>query len=108
MLRRSVFLLSPLIVPLLAHSAAGTCVITVPSSPPFRPPAPYDGIVTPNDQYWYGTDALWTLLPAGGVWHSKGNVDKNGGYFTKLTFWSKGFNAHEETQPQLIVTATRP
>jgi hypothetical protein len=50
---------------------------------------------------------LWTLLPFDGIWHMQGNVDKDGGYVTKLTFWRKGFNAIKEPRPNLIVTAKR-
>lgn len=107
MLRRSILFLSPLIVPLLAHSGTEACLTTLPSSPPFRPPVPYDGLIAPSAAFWFGTDALWTLLSVDGVWPLKNNVDKSGGYFTKLVFWHKGFNPHDEPQPPLIVTATR-
>jgi hypothetical protein len=104
MLRRS-FCLAPIIVPVLGCAAPGTCLTTLPPNPPFQPPAPYDGLS--GDGYWYGTNELWTLLPFDGIWHMQGNVDKDGGYVTKLTFWRKGFNAIKEPRPNLIVTAKR-
>jgi hypothetical protein len=51
------------------------------------------------------TDELWTQLDAEGVWHIKGNVDKHGGYVTKLLFWTRAFDWREE--PDLILTAQR-
>jgi len=91
--------------PLLGYAATGACLTTFPSNPPFRPPSPYDGLSA--DGYWYGTNELWTVLPFDGSWHMQGNVDKGGGYVTKLIFWRKGFNAYEEPRPNLIVTAKR-
>jgi hypothetical protein len=61
----------------------------------------------PAGTFWYGTDALWTQLDAGGVWRLNGNVDKRGGYATKLVFWRRGFDWRKEPEPDLILTARR-
>jgi hypothetical protein len=90
---------------LFIEPAQTECLTTLPPSPIFAPPAPYDS-VRGSDMFWYGTDALWTRL-GDGIWHTKNNVDKHGGYSTKLVFWRKGFDWRKEPEPALIVTARR-
>jgi hypothetical protein len=83
------------------------CLTTSAPSPTFAPPAPYDSVRVSDNMFWYGTDALWTMLGASGVWHIENNADKHDGYVTKLVFWRKGFNWRKELEPALIVTARR-
>src|SRR5262249_47511478 len=78
------------------------CPVTRPPSQPFVPPPPYWTDHGPN-QFWYGTESLWTLLGAEGV----GHVDKNGRYGTKLTYWRRGFDWRKEMEPQLVIHARR-
>ena len=87
--------------------AKAECLTTLPSSPMFAPPAPYDSVHPSNNMFWYGTDALWTQLGSDGVWHIKNNADEHNGYVTKLVFWRKGFDWRKEPEPALIVTARR-
>jgi hypothetical protein len=87
--------------------ASAECLTTLASSPIFVPPAPYDAVHASDNRYWYGTDALWTLLGEDGVWHIQNNADKHNGYVTKLVFWRKGFDWRKEPDPALIVTARR-
>ena len=49
--------------------------------------------------FWYGSDALWTVLPVSG----KGGVGGPG----KSFWWRKGYDPHTETNPHLILTARR-
>jgi hypothetical protein len=83
------------------------CLTTLPSSPIYAPPAPYDSVHVSDNMFWYGTDALFTMLTADGTWHLDNNLDKHDGYVTKLVFWRKGFNWRKELEPALIVTARR-
>ena len=41
-----------------------SCPVTMPSQPPFLPPAPYpsDGV------FWIGSPKLWTDIPKSGTW----------------------------------------
>lgn len=95
-------------VPLgLAQARTGACLTTVPPSPRFVPSAPYHSVRLSDDMFWYGTDKLWTKLAVDGVWHTKDNVDKKGGYATKLVFWTQGFDWRREPEPELIITALR-
>lgn len=100
-----------LAIVMLLLTAAGNlpaaCLTTLPPSPAFQPPAPYDSIRLADGMFWYGTEALWTQLSAGGVWSAENNPDKEGGYITKLVFWRRGFDWRKEHEPELVVTANR-
>jgi hypothetical protein len=50
---------------------------------------------------------LWTALGLDGIWHRKNNVDQNGGYATKLIFWTLGLDWKRNPNAQLVVTAVR-
>jgi hypothetical protein len=100
------FVFSLLLLPTVGRPETA-CLTTLPPVPPFTPPAPYESLDTPDGAFWYGTDALWTQLATEGVWHTTNNVDKSGGYVTKLVFWAKGFDWHKEFDPKLIITARR-
>jgi len=105
---RAGFLLtfSMLLFPAVGHPQVA-CLTTLPPNPPFAPPAPYDSVQLSDNMFWYGTDAFWTQLSVEGVWHTKGNSNKRGGYDTKLIFWKRGFDWRKELEPELIVTARR-
>ena len=62
-------------------------------------PAPYDSIRLADGMFWYGTEALWTQLSAGGVWSAENNPDKEGGYIAKLCFWRRGFDWRKDMGP---------
>lgn len=51
----------------LFAQAPDTCPVTKPSTQPFVPPLPFSEASDPT-VFWYGTDYLWTSLPASGVW----------------------------------------
>ncbi len=83
------------------------CPVTKPRAQPFVPPPPYWTNHGP-DQFWYGTESLWTLLGVDGVWHMHNNVSENKGFYTtKLTYWRQGFDWRREPKPALAVSAKR-
>jgi hypothetical protein len=43
-----------------------TCLVTKPSGQPFVPPSPYPTQPS-KGTFWFGTDHLWTALPADGT-----------------------------------------
>src|SRR6266542_1441791 len=45
-----------------------TCPVTRPPDPLFTPPPPYSRYAPAAEEFWYGTDALWTAVPKTGVW----------------------------------------
>ena len=83
------------------------CAVTKPPAEPFVPPPPYWTDHGP-DQFWYGTESLWTLLGVRGTWNIRNNVlnDKHA-YRTKLTYWQRGFDYRKEPEPDLTVIAKR-
>ena len=85
---------------------AKPCLVTKPPAQPFVPPRPYWKNHNP-DQFWYGTESLWTLLGAEGTWHIGNNVLESGGrYRDKLIYWRRGFDFRKD-RPALIVNAMR-
>ncbi len=102
-----VLALVALLAPAAAQPSTSACLTTLPPNPPFSPPAPYDAVSAADGTFWYGTDSLWTQLAQDGVWHLTDNVEKRGGYVTKLVFWRKGFDWRKEPEPELVVTARR-
>jgi len=90
------------------NEVAKACPITKPPARPFVPPQPYWRDHNP-DQFWYGTESLWTLLGVSGTWNIRGNVLENGAaYRTKLTYWRRGFGLRRESEPRrLTVVAKR-
>lgn len=90
-------------VPLVATG----CRVTQPTDPPFLPPKPYSQNFDPQS-FWFGTDELWTYLPADGTWRGLPHYTPDDPtYRQKLFFWSKDFNAHIEPRPNLLITGKR-
>jgi hypothetical protein len=98
MLRYLFAAVAGLLLPILSSAQ---CLTTLIPNPPFVPPAPYWSSA-PDGGFWYGTDALWTLLADDGKWHMQGNV-----YTTKLVFWRRRFDSRKEPEPKLIITGKR-
>jgi hypothetical protein len=86
--------------------APASCPTTRPPDPPFVPPAPYSP--TPpsvvDDQFWYGTNQLWTALNTDGTWPMPKH---NGVLFDKSFWWRQGYDWRTETTPALRVTGRR-
>ena len=73
-----------------------SCPVTRPPNPPFTPPPPYPPV--PGSRFWYGTEALWTWLPADGTWQILRD---------KSFWWRVGYDWRTEQQPRLKVTGRR-
>lgn len=69
----------------------------------FIPPFPYPATPSPN-HFWFGTDRLWTSLPADGIWGAVPGSNRT--YREKLFYWRAGYDARLE-QPLLTVTGIR-
>ncbi len=80
-----------------------SCPVTKPPSPAFIPPAPYPSQPS-SGTFWFGTEKLWTLLPADGTWRL---LHSDKGFGQKLFWWREGYDWTVEPQPKLIVTAKR-
>lgn len=84
------------------------CPITKPSDHPFVPPAPYAERRTTRDQFWYGSDRLWTKLPVSGAWVGLPHYTPDDPTFRqKLFFWVQGFDAHAPQQSRLVLKGRR-
>ncbi len=86
-------------------ASLGECPVTRPD-PPFIAPAPWPA--SPPAQYgseWYGSAALWTMLPVDGeVWH----FPRGGhGISEKSFWWTAGYSSAVDTTPGISVTGTR-
>jgi hypothetical protein len=77
-----------------------TCPVTRSPALPFVPPWPYPLKAGPG-AFWFGTDSLWTALPADGAWRDLPH------YRQKLFFGRKGYVVRTEQQPKLTVTGRR-
>jgi hypothetical protein len=88
------------------QAAPEACPVTRPPARFFVPPPPY-WRDPPPDEYWFGTESLWTVLSLPGTWHIRGNpLESKGGYRTKLIYWQRGFDWRKD-KPELTVIARR-
>jgi hypothetical protein len=77
--------------------------VTQPPDPPFTPPASYGAPV--ENEFWYGSEELWTMLPNDGVWR---DLPLNeAGYTQKVVWWRQGYDWQEDPEPDLTVTGRR-
>lgn len=70
-------------------------------SPPFTPPARYPAVPPGEQVVWYGTPALWTMLPVDGQWRQLPRADE--GYRQKLFLWRAGYDGRAEQWPDVMV-----
>jgi hypothetical protein len=88
----------------LAAPADDTCPVTQPPDPRFIPPNPYPA--SPHaSMFWYGSEGLWTAVPANGEWAALPHNAE--GYTQKVFWWREGYSWQEEPEPQLSVTGRR-
>lgn len=81
----------------------GSCPVTQPPDPPYTPPPSYS---SPEEgAFWYGSDALWTMLPLDGTW--RGLPFSDNGYTQKTFWWQQGYDWQADPQPDLTVTGKR-
>jgi len=83
-----------------------SCPVTKPANPPFVPLSPYPARPSP-DQFWFGTDKLWTHLPVSGTWRLANHPPGDATFGQKLAFWRYGYNAYTEPRPNLTVRGKR-
>ena len=85
------------------QQAPETCPVTRVTDPAFSPPGK-EG-VSVEGYFWYGSDRLWTSLPASGVWAELPRSER--GYTQKIAWYSEGYSWLEEPQPELEVNGRR-
>ena len=82
-----------------------SCRVTVQSTPAFFAPPPYPQSAPGFRNFWYGSQALWTMLGEGGTWH--GLPRHPDGFRQKVFWWSPGFDGRIEPRPNLSVVGRR-
>lgn len=82
-----------------------TCPVTKPASQ-FVPPWGYPAKPC-VDQFWFGTDRLWTVLPGTGTWRLGHYTSGEPAFREKLAFCRQGYDPHVEPQPDLTVSGRR-
>jgi hypothetical protein len=87
------------------HNPPASCPITTLQNPSFTAPAPYSSDAPWSNQFWYGTQFLWTALPIDGIWSSLPHNPE--GYTQKVFWWREGYVWTEEPEPDLLVTGER-
>jgi hypothetical protein len=91
-----------------------SCPVTVPPAVPFTPPSsnePGANSELDENDFWLGTEKLWTALGKSGVWewapHGAGHEHEVQPLTVKTFWWSRDFNYKEEYPPELKVTGRR-
>jgi len=79
--------------------------VTKPADQQYIPPVPY-AAKPPLDQFWFGSDKLWTALPVAGTWWGLPHYNSPT-YSQKLAFWRQGYDPQREPRPNLTVTGRR-
>ncbi len=82
------------------------CSVTMPPMPAFIPPEPYNAGSPVKELFWYGSPALWTLLPYDGAWREL-PYNEESGYTNKVLFWRDGYDPAFEPQPELTLRGVR-
>lgn len=92
----------------LPANAPDSCPVTKPYDRPFVPPFPKPSIQRDDNFFWFGTDRLWTQLPANGTWNGLPHYSPFDPTFRqKLFFWRLGYDPRLEPQAKLTITGRR-
>ena len=83
---------------------ASSCRPTEPSRP-FVPPSPYPAAPPGEGSFWFGTPALWTMLPVNGAWRDLSRADT--AYRQKVYLWRPGYDGRAEQWPHATVMGRR-
>ena len=81
------------------------CPVTTSENVSFKAPEPFSPSAPWPNEFWFGFDHLWTVLPADGVWSDLPNNPQ--GYTQKIFWWSSMFSLKDELKPALVVTGRR-
>lgn len=90
------------------NAVPDSCPVTRPHRTSlFVPPFPFPATASPGT-FWFGTDKLWTSLPADGTWKGLPHYKPGDPTFRqKLAFWRQGYDPHAEPRPNLTVSGRR-
>ena len=92
----------------MADDPPATCLATRPPSPPFVPPSPYPAEPPGGGRFWFGTEKLWTALPAEGAWRGLPHYrPTDSSYRQKIFWWREGYDWLADPTPKLTVRGRR-
>ena len=90
--------------PPLALVPPASCPVTTRPAHPFTPPAWYQ----PGDDDWFlGSEKLWTEGSKSGVWEWEPHEPWNGNLTVKISWGSADFDWRKEPRPNLTITGRR-
>ena len=88
-------------------NSSDSCPVTKPSLMAFIPPSPYPTEGSAGS-FWFGTEKLWTILPADGTWKGLPHYeDTDPAFRNKLFWWHAGYDWRTDDPPNLTVTGRR-
>ncbi|MDH5607256.1 MAG: hypothetical protein OEY93_10235 [Anaerolineae bacterium] len=82
----------------LSNWGSAGCPVTAPSKRFINPLEDYPS------HFWYGTEALWTILPNDGIWRLSFGEE---GFGQKTFWWGEELSREEEPSPDLRVLAKK-
>jgi len=90
-----------------AQSGAPCPVTRADQGTSFVPPFPYPARA-PVGSFWFGTERLWTQLPAKGRWVGLMHYTSGDPTFRqKLFFWKQGYDPRKDPSPSLSIKGVR-
>jgi hypothetical protein len=90
-----------------SEQVADSCPVTKPPAHSFVPPSPYPSEIGP-DQFWFGTNKLWTQAPASGTWKGLAHSPPTDtAFMQKLLWWREGYVVRDHERPMLRITLER-
>jgi hypothetical protein len=95
---------APINTEAISQDSPATCPVTGAPETAFVPPEPFPAAPPERyeNQFWYGTPELWTMLGTDATWYALPQ-DKNG-YSQKVFWWSQSFDTKVDPFPAFTVT----
>lgn len=91
-----------------SENPLASCPTTRPTAPRFVPPPPYLAKPPGQGSFWFGTEKLWTLLPADGTWQGLPHYRPTDSAYRQKTFWWRnGYDWRANPIPPLMVRGRR-
>lgn len=89
--------------PVSASEPSEACAVTR-ASRSFVPPPPHAPTPGNTERFWLGTEDLWAMPFADGLWHGLATPR---GVRDKVFWWSRNWDWRTDHKPELTVTALR-
>ena len=83
-----------------------SCPVTKPTNPSYIPPSP-NAQQASSESFWFGSDALWIMLPVNGVWRLGHYRPGESSYRQKMLWHREGYNARNDSRLPLFVSGKK-